>query len=194
MKKIGITGGIGGGKSVVSKLLMLAGIPVYMADDESKRLTDTSPAIKMKLKSMFGDDIYIDERLDRKRFASIIFGDETILHEVNGIIHPVVKDDFEEWIGRQTSRHCAMESAILYESGLDKEVDVVLMVYAPVDMRMTRVMLRDGATEADIMKRMNRQMPEALKRKQADYVIINDGVQALMPQVENFIKFLPTNI
>jgi dephospho-CoA kinase len=190
MIKIGITGGIGSGKSVVSSLLTVAGIPVYVADNESKNLTDSSPVIQNKLKALFGDEIYSNGILDRKRLASLIFADEDILKKVNDIIHPVVRDDFQQWVSKQSTMRCAMESAILFESGFDKDVDVVLTVYAPVELRLTRTMLRDDATEADIMKRMNRQMPDALKREQADFVIINDDVQAIIPQVEQFLKSL----
>ena len=190
MVRIGVTGGIGSGKSVVATLLALAGIPVYTADDESKLLTAASPVIREELKALLGDDIYTNERLDRKKLASLIFADEALLKEVNGIIHPVVRTDFQAWTKRQTSNICAMESAILYESGFDKDVDTVLMVYAPVDLRLERAMQRDGATEADIMKRMNRQMPDTLKRKLANFIIINDNVQALIPQVERFINSL----
>ena len=191
MIKIGITGGIGSGKSVVSSLLVLAGIPVYIADDESKNLSESSPIIQKKLKALFGDDIYLNGKLDRKRLASLIFADEVILKKVNSIIHPVVREDFQGWVSKLASKRCAIESAIMFESGFDKDVDVVLTVYAPVELRLTRTMLRDGASEADIMKRMNRQMPDELKRKQADFVIVNDDVQALMPQIEQFLKILP---
>lgn len=191
MIKIGITGGIGSGKSMVSSLLAMVDLPVYMADDESKQLSDTSPVIRKKLTALFGPEMYVGEKLDRKRLASVIFKDETLLKKVNKIIHPVVRKDFQEWAGSLKTKRCAMESAILYESGLDKDMDVVLMVYAPVEMRLTRAMMRDNATEAEIMRRMNRQMPDELKREQADFIIINDGVQALMPQVDNFLRFLP---
>jgi dephospho-CoA kinase len=191
MIKIGITGGIGSGKSVVSTLLTMAGIPVYVADDESKQLSDTSPVIRKKLTALFGEKMYVDGKLDRKRLASLIFKDERLLKKVNGIIHPVVRNNFQEWAERLKANRCGMESAILYESGLNKDVDVVLMVYAPVELRLTRAMIRDNATEAEIMRRMNRQMPDELKREQADFVIVNDDVQALMPQVDNFIRFLP---
>ena len=190
MIKIGITGGIGSGKSVVSSLFRMNKIPVYMADAESKRLSDTSPVIRKKLISLFGDTIYVNDLLDRKRLASFIFSNEHVLKKVNEIIHPVVKKDFQAWVKQQKGNMCAIESAILFESGFEKTVDVVLLVYAPVELRLTRAMERDGATEADIMKRMNRQMPEELKRKQADYVIINDDVQALIPQVDRFLKLL----
>ena len=186
MIKTGITGGIGSGKSVVSSLFTLEGIPVYEADKESRRLTDTAPAIREQLISLIDDALYKNDRLDRQRLASIIFADETLLKQVNEIIHPVVRQDFKEWIAKQTSEYCALESAILYESGFDKDVDIVLMVYAPVELRLTRAMKRDGVSEAEILRRMNRQMPDELKRNKADYVIINDGVQPLIPQVERF--------
>jgi dephospho-CoA kinase len=188
MIKIGITGGIGSGKSVVSSLLAMSGIPVYTADAESKRLSDVSPVIRKKMMALFGNDIYVDDRLDRKRLASLIFSDEKALKAVNRIIHPVVSRDFRAWTKRQESNTCAIESAILFESGFDKTVDVILLVHAPVELRLTRAMKRDGATEADIMKRMNRQMPDELNRKQADFVIINDGVQALIPQIDRFLE------
>ena len=190
MIKIGVTGGIGSGKSVVSSLLSLADIPVYVADDKSKHLSNCSPIIQEKLKKMFGNDIYNDDKLDSKRLASLVFSDEKLLNKVNDIIHPVVRKNFEEWVLCQTSKYCALESAILYESKFDKNMDVVLMVYAPVALRLTRAMRRDGVNEAEIMKRMNRQMPDELKRKQADFVIVNDGIQALMPQLEQFVGLL----
>ena len=190
MIKIGITGGIGSGKSVVSSLLRMNKIPVYVADTESKRLSDTSPVIRKKLVDLFGNDIYVNDMLDRKRLASFVFSNEHVLKKVNEIIHPVVKKDFQTWEKQQKGTMCAIESAILFESGFDKTVDMVLLVYAPVELRLTRAMVRDGATEADIMKRMNRQIPEELKRKKADYVIVNDDVQALIPQLDRFLKLL----
>ena len=190
MIKTGITGGIGSGKSVVASLLAIEGIPVYNADDESRRLSDTSPAIREKLMTLIDDAIYINDRLDRPRLASIIFNDEILLKQVNEIIHPVVRADFKDWMAKQITAYCALESAIIYESGFDKDLDVVLMVYAPVELRLTRAMKRDCVSEAEIIKRMNRQMPEELKRNQADFVIVNDGIQPLIPQVERFAGLL----
>ncbi|MDR0394492.1 MAG: dephospho-CoA kinase [Tannerella sp.] len=193
MITIGITGGIGSGKSFVSSLFGMNKIPVYTADTESKRLADTSPVIRRKLTGLLGEDIYVDDRLDRKRLASIIFFDEQILRKVNRIIHPVVRKDFRMWVERQKGHLCAIESAILFESGFDKAVDVVLLVYAPVELRLTRAMKRDDATEVDIMKRMNRQLPEELKREKSDYVIINDDAQALIPQVGRFLRLITSD-
>jgi len=190
MIKIGITGGIGSGKSVVSNLLALEGIPVYRADDESKRLTDSSPVIRKELIALFDDSIFINGRLDRQRLASQIFDNETLLKKVNGIIHPKVKKDFQQWVAKQTSACCALESAILFEANFEQEVDVVLMVYAPVELRLMRVQKRDGVPEAEIIKRMSRQMPDDLKCEKAHFVIINDDIQQVIPQVENFLKTL----
>ncbi|MDR3308380.1 MAG: dephospho-CoA kinase [Tannerella sp.] len=190
MIKAGVTGGIGSGKSVVSRLLEMSGVPVYRADDESKRLTETSPAIRSGLQALFGNEIYTDKGLDRKRLASSIFTDEHLLRKVNAIIHPVVTEDFNKWTKSCQSNVCAMESAIIYEAGLEKNFDLVLMVFAPVALRLTRAMQRDNASEAEIIRRMNRQMPDELKRSKADYLVINDDMQALMPQIEQFIIYL----
>ena len=195
MIKIGITGGIGSGKSVVSNLLSLEGIPIYRADDESKHLTDTSPVIRKKLISLIDDSLFINDKLDRQRLAALIFNDETLLKKVNEIIHPEVKNDFLHWVARQASscnkrKYCALESAILFESNFEKEVDVVLMVYAPVELRLKRVRLRDGTSEEEILKRMRSQLPDDLKRAKADFVIINDDLQPLIPQVERFCSLV----
>jgi len=192
MIKIGITGGIGSGKSVVSSLLELAGIPVYPADEASKHVTETSPVIRGKLIALIDESIYINGKLDRQRLASIIFNDEDMLHKVNEIIHPVVKNDFADWCAKQTAEYFGIESAILYESRFDKEVNVVLMVFAPVALRLHRAMLRDDVSEAEILNRITHQMPDELKRKKADYVIINDDVKPIIPQTEKFVKMLKT--
>jgi len=190
MIKIGITGGIGSGKSVVASLLSIKGIPVYEADQAGKELSDRSPEIREKLIALFGEDIYIEHVLDRKKLASVIFSDDEALQKVNETIHPVVAKDFLDWLSGVSQPICAIESAILFESGFDHLVDVIWMVYAPVEIRMTRVMQRDGVTEADVIKRMNRQTPDDVKRKRADFVIINDDVQAVIPQVDEYIEIL----
>jgi len=191
---IGITGGIGSGKSVVSSLLELSGIPVYSADTAGRRLTDTSPIIRRKLQDLFGNDIYVDGKLDRKRVASLSFDNEMMLDKLNGIIHPVVRDDFRAWVAARNVKYCAMESAILYEAGFEKEVELVLMVYAPLELRISRVMRRDGMTEADVMRRMNSQMPDDIKREKADFVIVNDDIQPLIPQIDQFVDYLKSYI
>jgi dephospho-CoA kinase len=193
MIKIGITGGIGSGKSVVSSLFNIYDIPVYLADIEGKRLSDESSDIRKKLVDLFGEEIYIDNKLDRPKLASFIFSNEKLMEKVNKIIHSVINKDFKYWVRHQDARLCALESAILFESGFEKEMNVVLMVYAPVELRLTRVMQRDNFTEAEVMKRMNRQMSDVLKREKSDYVIVNNDIQPLIPQIEAFIKTITKN-
>lgn len=193
MIKIGITGGIGSGKSVVASLLHLYGIPVYVADIESKRLTATSPVIKEKLTALFGNELYTDEGLNKKLLASLIFGNPECLKQVNAIIHPEVNNHFLAWTESKPTGLCAIESAILFESGFDKVVDTSLMVYAPLDIRIERAIQRDSATREDIVNRINNQLPDEEKKRRSDYVIYNDGKQALLPQIEKFISVLKGN-
>lgn len=188
MIRIGITGGIGSGKSVVARLLTLFGVPVYIADEESKRLTNTSPLIREGLCTLFGPSIYTEEGLDKSRLAAAIFSDRENLGRVNRLIHPVVHQDFEAWCCRQSSSCCALESAILFESGFDRVMDIRLMVYAPLDVRLRRAMLRDQVSREALLRRIQNQMPDEEKRRLADYVIINDGHAALLPQVEQFLQ------
>ena len=188
MIRIGITGGIGSGKSVVASLLSVYNIPVYIADNESKKLTDTSEVIKGKLVSLFGNDIYNNNGLDRKLLAKHIFGNKEMLAKVNSIIHPEVNKHFNCWAESQKTKACAIESAILFESGFDKTVDVKLMVYAPKDIRIQRAIMRDGASREEIERRINSQMADEEKSKLADFTIINDGFSALIPQMENFLR------
>ena len=188
MIKIGITGGIGSGKSVVANILSLSGVPVYIADEESKKLTNHSPIIREKLIALFGKEIYSEEGLNKKLLASHIFHDPQRLQQVNQIIHPEVNRHFLEWVNKQATQICAIESAILFESGFDKVVDVSLMVYAPKGLRIERASKRDAAAKAEIERRINNQMADELKKDRSDYVIYNDDQHLLISQVEAFIS------
>lgn len=190
MIKIGITGGIGSGKSVVASLLNLHGVPVYVADTESKMLTDNSPLIREKLTALLGNDLYTEKGLDRKLLASHIFNNPDYLRQVNAIIHPEVDRHFAEWTQKQTATICAIESAILFESGFDKVVDKSLMVYAPLELRIKRAMTRDSASREDIVRRIGNQLPDETKRDRSDFIIFNDGKQALLPQTEKLLLSL----
>lgn len=183
MIKIGITGGIGSGKSVVASLLELLGIPVYIADTESKCLTASSPVIREKLTALFGESIYTAEGLDKKQLASLIFGNPERLKQVNAIIHPEVNRHFLAWADKQNVPICGIESAILFESGFNRVVDVTLMVYAPLEVRIQRALERDAVPREEIMRRINSQLPDEEKKEKSDYVIFNDGKQALLPQI-----------
>ena len=190
MIKLGITGGIGSGKSVVAQLLQLSKIPVYIADEESKRLTNTSPIIRKQLISLFGKDIYTENGLNKKRLASYIFNNPEYLKQVNAIIHPEVNYHFQEWATKQQSEICAIESAILFESGFNQYVDYSLMVYAPIEVRIMRVLARDKASREEIIQRISNQMPDEQKKELSDYVIYNDDIHALLPQIQDLLSDL----
>ncbi len=192
--RVGITGGIGSGKSVVSRLLELMGIPVYISDVESKRLTSCDPVIRRELCALLGDDVFLNGELNKPFLASYLFSDPAHAVRVNGIIHPRVKEDFREWVMRRNHAPVvAMESAILIESGFAGEVDVVVMVYAPLEVRVQRAMQRDRTTREQVLQRIHSQMSDEEKRAQAGYVIVNDGETPLIPQVLKLISFLSEN-
>lgn len=189
--KIGITGGIGSGKSVVSKLLQLMGVPVYIADVESKRLTETDPDIRAALISLLGDEVYQDGKLNRPLLASYIFGNKDNLTMVNGIIHPRIKDDFRRWAQSHSSYPIVgIEAAILIEAGFTEDVDQVVLVYAPQEIRLRRAVSRDACAAEQIQQRMRNQMPDEDKMAFAHHIIYNDDTQALIPQLGALIKTL----
>lgn len=190
MIRIGVTGGIGSGKTVVTTLLEVMGIPVYIADEQSKRLTDTSPVIREKLVALFGPAIYTPKGLNRKLLASHIFNSADCLDRVNRIIHPEVSRHFRHWVEQQPGDICAIESAILFESGFDRIVDFSLMVYAPLELRIRRACKRDGAGREDILKRINSQLSDEVKRERSSFVVFNDDAQALLPQIEKVMLHL----
>ncbi|MBE6300903.1 MAG: dephospho-CoA kinase [Parabacteroides distasonis] len=190
MNKIGITGGIGSGKSVVATILKLFGIPVYIADIESKRLTDTSPFIRANLIQLFGENLYTEKGLDRKLLASHIFSHPDKLKQVNAIIHPVINKHYLDWVAKQSTPYCAIESAILFESGFNQIVDTTLLIYAPLEMRIQRATLRDKQPREEIIRRINNQLSDEIKKERSDYVIFNDGKRALLPQITNFLSRL----
>lgn len=190
MIKIGITGGIGSGKSIIASIMELYSIPVYMADAESKILTATSPLIREQLTALFGSNLYNENGLDKQLLASYIFNNQSYLDQVNAIIHPAVNRHFQAWAQRQEGKFCAIESAILFESGFDKIVDIRLMVYAPKNLRIERASARDATPREEIIRRVNNQLPDELKKERSDYVINNDDQEALLPQVGKLLDQL----
>lgn len=190
MIKLGITGGIGSGKSVVASLLSLRGVPVYVADTESKLLTDTSPLIREKLTALLGNDLYTNTGLNRKLLASKIFNNPDCLRQVNSIIHPEVNRHFAEWTHKQVAVICAIESAILFESGFDKVVDKSLMVFAPLELRIERAIARDQVSREEVVRRIGNQLPDEIKKDRSNFVIYNDDRQALLPQVDKLLTYL----
>jgi len=191
MRKVGITGGIGSGKSVVSDLISLMGVPVYNADAESKRIVNEDTEVRVGLLSLFGTAIYgADGQLDKQMLAGQIFTSKEHLLQVNGIIHPAVARDFFAWSKLQTTSIVAIESAILFDSGFCRLVDVTINVSAPADQCLTRVMLRDGLSLQQVRNRMDNQMTDAERNSLADYSILNDGIHPLIPQVNHILNLL----
>jgi dephospho-CoA kinase len=190
MIKIAITGGIGSGKSYVCHALAERGIPVYIADDEAKRLTASDPLIRRQLIALVGPDVYAGGTFCKARLAEYLFADPSHVLAVNAIIHPRVKDDFAQWALRQEAegaRVVGIESAILYEAGFRDAVDAVVMVYAPRALRLERAMQRDGATRQQVEQRMAHQMDDEEKRWRAEYVVTNDGTQPVGEQLDALI-------
>ena len=174
---------MGSGKTTVSNIFLLLDIPVYIADIESKKLTDTSPVVKEKLITLFGNELYRNDKLDKKLLASHIFNDKAKLEEVNKIIHPEVKKDFDAWLSLNKDKTVvAIESAIMFESGFSDFVDKTIMVYSPLEDRIKRSMKRDSRSRAEILNRINSQMPDEEKKKLSDFIIVNDNKHSLIKQ------------
>lgn len=190
MIKIGITGGIGSGKSFVAKQMEEKGIPVYYTDDMAKQLMAESPVIREKLTELLGEDAYLsDGQPNKKKLIDYLFANKENALRINSIVHPVVKSDFQQWAERHKSTGIvAMECAILYEAGFDDVVDRVAMVYAPLEIRIERAMKRDGTTRQQVTNRINAQMPDEEKRRRADYTIYNDGIRPIPAQIDTMLK------
>ena len=188
---VAITGGIGSGKSYVSAMLEERGIPVYNADMESKRLTSSNVEIRSKLMALLGEEVYANGQLNKPLLASYLFASAENAVRINGIIHPLVKEDFKRWLTNHTEKEItAFESAILYEAGFEDSVDAVLVVFAPHELRLERAMKRDKATREQIEARMDAQMDEEEKCRRADFVVYNDGTLPLDEQLTSFINQL----
>ena len=183
MKKIGITGGIGSGKTYVSEVFSSLGIPVFNADVESKRLMSSSDNLISLVKDLFGDDIYTNGLLDKQKLASIVFSDKEKLENLNNIIHPVVKQEFIDWCKQQNSSYVIKETAILFESRSDKGLDAVICVSAPLNIRIDRAVKRDGSSVKEIKNRIENQISQEEKENLSDYIIVNDEKDLLLPQI-----------
>ncbi len=183
MLKIGLTGGIGSGKTTVAKVFETLGIPVYYADDATKRLMNSNEFIKKSLIKYFGEGTYLDGILNRKYLANIVFSDKEKLALLNSITHPLTINDANEWMAKQKSPYIIKEAALLFESNAAKHLDYFIGVSAPLAIRIKRVMQRDAITEIEVVNRINRQMNEEEKMKRCDFVIMNNDEELVIPQV-----------
>lgn len=183
MLKIGLTGGIGSGKTTVAKIFELLNIPVYYADEASKRLYHTDKNLIADIKKKFGEDVYTNEQLNRSKLAAIVFNDPHKLELLNQLVHPPTIRDAEEWMKKQTAPYAIKEAALLFESGSAAGLDYVIGVKAPSHLRIKRVIDRDGLSRDEILSRANRQIDEDIKTRLCDFVINNNEQELLIPQV-----------
>ena len=190
MYRVGLTGGIGSGKSTVARILETLGIPVYYADDTAKTIMNTDAGLRQQIIQHFGEASYAEGQLQRKYLADIVFNEPEKLALLNSLIHPVTIRHSEQWFRRQSAPYAVREAALLFESGASENLEFIIGVYAPKQLRMQRVIKRDGLTTEEIQKRMNRQINEEMKMKLCDAVIRNDEQQLMIPQVMEIHQLL----
>jgi dephospho-CoA kinase len=181
---VGLTGGVGSGKTTIAKQFNALGIPVYIADDEAKKLMHTSKIIKRKLFQLFGENAYVNGELNKPFIAKVIFNDKRYLELMNAIVHPKVAKHFSRWLTKQKSPYVIKESAILFESGSYKQCDLIILVTAPKALKIKRLLQRDNTTKDKIKAIMNNQLPDAETKKRSDYIIVNDTLENAKVQVD----------
>tara|TARA_R100001369_G_scaffold92576_2_gene138519 strand:+ start:748 stop:1335 length:588 start_codon:yes stop_codon:yes gene_type:complete len=190
MKTVGLTGGIGSGKTTIATMFNELGIPIYIADIEAKKLTNSSEEIKAELLKILGDKAYNEDGLNRKYVADQIFNDAELLKKVNKVIHLQVAKHFKNWAKQQSEAYCIKEAAILFENGGYKECDYTILVTAPKETRIDRILKRDDTTEAEIKSRMDNQWADEKKIELADFVIENTDIDATKEQVIKVHEYL----
>lgn len=183
MLKVGLTGGIGSGKSTVARILEGLGIPVYYADVEAKRIMDESQPLRESLIRHFGQEVFAGGQLNRSYLAGIVFKDKEKLELLNSLVHPETLRDADEWLEKQSSPYAVKEAALIFESGAQEHLDYVIGVTAPQALRIQRTMHRDGVSREEVLARMKRQLDDSMKMKLCDFVLHNDEQQPLLPQV-----------
>jgi len=195
MKKVGVTGGIGSGKSLVCRIFRCLNVPVFSADNEAKTLLETDPEIRLALTGFFGKKLYYSGKLNKKMLAGIIFSDRKNLNIVNNAVHPAVLEQFTKWCTYQTkSAYVIMEAAIIFETGTDSFLDKVINISAPEAIRIERVCNRDSVSKEKVIERINNQLTEKERKEKADINLVNDGKMMLLPQVLEVHKLLSGNI
>lgn len=191
MMIVGITGGIGSGKSTACQIFNYLGIPIYDADSRAKFLMENNQQLVSRIKKLLGAEAFDSNgRLNNLFVANMVFKNPELLAQLNALVHPVVASDTFEWIKEQASPYVIKEAALLFESGANKNMDAVVVVQAEERIRIERVMLRNKITEEQVKDRIKRQMPESEKLRLADYVIVNDGSKSLIRQVLNLHQTL----
>jgi dephospho-CoA kinase len=183
MLKIGLTGGIGSGKTTIAKVFELLNVPVYYADAVSKKLYHTNKGLIASMKEHFGEDIYTNNILNRQKLAAIVFNDSQKLQLLNNLVHPLTIKDAEQWMAQQTAPYIIKEAALLFESGSAAGLDYIIGVSTSKHLRIKRVMERDQVTREKVLARMNKQIDEETKMRLCDFVVKNDEQELVIPQV-----------
>ena len=184
MKIVGITGGMGSGKTTVCRIFERLGVPVFYADDEAKKILFEDKAVFKKVRDTLGPGILTDGKPDKKKIAAEVFSDDKKLKALNAVIHPAVQKKFSSWCKiKKNEKYVLKEAAILFESGSHKECDLIITVSAPEHIRIDRAGRRDKLSAQEIKKRMEKQLPEEERNTRSDFVIINDNEQLVIPQV-----------
>jgi dephospho-CoA kinase len=189
-KLIGITGGIGAGKSIICSIIHATGYPIFYSDKAAKDILNSNTVVKSEIRKIFGSEAYQNGELNRPFISKKIFNDQHLLTAINNVVHPAVREAFANWSEEQTTPLVFNEAAILFETGAYKLYDANVLVTAPEAIRIERVMKRDQISEEAVRNRINKQWPDAKKENLADYVIINDNSTLLIPQVNNLIAKL----
>lgn len=188
MKIIGLTGGIGSGKSTIAKEFAARGIPVYNSDDEAKKLIATNAQLRQRITETFGENAYVNGQYNKAYIAQIVFNDANQLAQLNAIVHPALAVHFREWVQQQNTPYVIKEAAILFESGSYKDCDFIITVVAPEDLRIARVIARDHCTEAQVKVRMAQQWTDAQRIALSNAVIENIDLEKAKQQVERIVK------
>jgi dephospho-CoA kinase len=190
MIRVGLTGGIGSGKTTVAKIFELLGAPVYYADDAAKRIMSEDGELKAAIQKQFGDDAYKNGGLNRSYLSSKVFNDPFQLELLNALVHPATIRDAARWMQQQKTLYTIKEAALIFESGSAEQLDYVIGVYAPLSMRIKRAMERNNVSQDEVKLRMNKQLDENIKMKLCDFIIYNDEQRLLIPQVIELHKKL----
>lgn len=193
MLKVGITGGIGSGKSVVCQVFHALGIPVFNADDAARYLMENDAALMQSIRHLLGDSVYKNGKLDRAQVSAIIYREPGKLQQLNALVHPATISYSKDWFEKQHVPYVIKEAAIFFESGSYKDMNIMIGVHAPQEMRIQRAMKRGGLSREKVLSIMAQQMDEDEKMKRCDHVIVNDDVTAVLPQVLKLHKELTTS-
>ena len=183
MLRVGLTGGIGSGKTTVARIFEILQVPVFDADKAARNLMNENPSVRADVIKIFGEKSYSQNTLNRKFISDIVFNDPEKLAALNGIVHPATLQNAQEWFNSQSGIYAIKEAALLFEAGAEKDVDYVIGVSSPLPLRIQRIQHRDGLSTTEIEARINRQMNEEEKLKRCDFVLYNDEKQLLLPQV-----------